>query len=168
MKTIFSKMFKKKADDGSEFEIDEQVITQSKIPKKREIKDYKDFSSKDIAWLSKHLAKIDDVVNNQSLGSKNKSSFVVDNHKYYKDDSTRDLFNKMYDNYTAYYYGLKRYIIVRKELLKFSDLEQDDAFLAAGQIKVLEDEAKEIEANLNLYLDNISRIKNLIREAVGL
>ncbi len=168
MKTIFSKVFKKKLEDGGEFEIDEQVITQSKKPKKREIIDYKDYRSKDLAWLSKHLAKIDEVVNKQSLGSKNKSSFIVDGHKYYKDDATRELFNKMFDNYTAYFYGLKRYIIVRKELLKFLDLEKDDAFLAAGQIKVLEDEASEIEKNLNLYLDNIGRIKNLIREAVGL
>lgn len=168
MKTIFSKMFKKKFEDGSEFEIDEQVMTQSKIPKKRELTDYKNYREKDIPWLSKHLAKIDDVVNKQSLGSKNKSSFIVDGHKYYKDDRTRDLFNKMFDNYTAYFYGLKRYIIVRKELLKYCDLPQEDALLAAGQIKVLEDEASDIEQNLNLYLDNIGRIKNLLREAVGL
>jgi hypothetical protein len=168
MKTIFSKLFKKKLDDGSEFEIDEQIITQSNLPKKREIKDYKDYRERDIAWLSKHLAMIDDVVNKQSIGSKNKSSFIVDGHKYYKDDRTRELFNKMFDNYTAYFYGLKRYIIVRKELLKYADLPQEDALLAAGQVKVLEDEASDIEKNLNLYLDNIGRIKNLVREAVGL
>jgi hypothetical protein len=168
MKTIFSKLFKKKLDDGSEFEIDEQIITQSNLPKKREIKDYKDYRERDIARLSKHLAMIDDVVNKQSIGSKNKSSFIVDGHKYYKDDRTRELFNKMFDNYTAYFYGLKRYIIVRKELLKYADLPQEDALLAAGQVKVLEDEASDIEKNLNLYLDNIGRIKNLVREAVGL
>jgi hypothetical protein len=168
MKTIFSRVFKKKFGDQGELEIDEQVITQSKRPKKREISDYKNYREKDIAWLSKHLAKIDDVFNKQSLGSKNKSSFVIDGHKYYKDDATRDLFNKMFDNYTAYFYALKRYIIVRKELLKFLDLEKDDALLAAGQVKVLEDEASDIEKNLNLYLDNIKRIKNLIREAVGM
>ncbi len=168
MKTIFSKVFKKRNEDGSEFEIDEQTIIQSRVSKKREIKDYKDYSSKDVAWLSKHLAKIDEVVNKQSLGSKNKASFVVDGHKYYKDDATRELFNKMYDNYTAYFYALKRYIIVRKELLKFNELEREDSFLAAGQIKELDDEAAEIEKNLNLYLDNIRRIKNLLRESVGL
>lgn len=167
MKTIFSRIFKKKFGDGSEFEIDEQIITQTNQPKKREIADYKDYRSKDIAWLSQHLSKIDDVVNKQSMGSKTKSSFVIDGHKFYKDDSTRELFNKMFDNYTAYFYGLKRYIIVRKELLKYEDLEQDDHLLAAGQVKVLEDEVSEIEKNLNLYLDNIERIKNLIRDAVA-
>lgn len=167
METIFSKVFKKK-DNDVEFEIDEQIITESKKPKKREIKDYKDYRSKDFPWLTKHLEKIDKVVNKNALGTKNKASFEIEGHKFYKDDETRELFNKMYDNYTAYYYALKRYILVRRELKKYDDLEEEDKYLAAGQIKELEDEASEIEKNLNLYLDNINRIKNMIREMVGL
>jgi hypothetical protein len=166
MKSIFSKAFKKKTNDF-EIEIDEQIIKESNTPKKREIKDYKNYKNKDFEWLTNHLSKIDGVLNKNSLGSRNKSSFVVDGHKFYKNDETRELFNKMFDNYTAYYYALKRYILVRKELTKYDDLG-DEAYLMAGQIKELEREAEDIEKNLNLYLDNITKIKNIVRECVGL
>jgi hypothetical protein len=166
MKSVFSRVFKRKTDDF-EIEIDEQVIKQSAVPKKREIKDYKNYRDKDIPWLIIHLKKMDEVVNKNSIGSRTKASFILDDHKFYKDDNTRVLFGKMFDNYTAYFYALKRYILVRKELLKYTDIG-DDAYLAAGQVQELENEASDIEKNLNLYLDNINKIKTLIRECVGL
>jgi hypothetical protein len=166
MKSIFSRAFKKKTDDF-EIEIDEQVIKESKVQKKRVIKEYRDYKNKDFDWLINHLNKIDDVVNKNSFGSRNKSSFILDGHKFYKNDETRELFNKMYDNYTAYFYALKRYILVRKESTKYDDLGED-AYLAAGQIKELDREAGDIDKKLNLYLDNINKIKTIIRECVGL
>lgn len=160
-------MFKifKKTVVNEQIEIDDELISASKKPKSRVYIDYKNYRDKSVSWLEDHLKVIDDVVNNKKLGTKQQGSFILDSRKVYKTDVTRALFNQMFDNYTAYFYALKRYIIVRKEL-ELIEKMKDDEFLVAGRAKEFNDEATKLESNLNIYLDNILKAKKRIKEEV--
>jgi len=166
MMTIFKKIFRK-SSNGSEVEIDETIIKETRKLSSTAVIKRCDFRSKDLNWLEGHLDAVDNVVNNNSLGAKTKNNFEIDGRRYFKDDSTRLLFNRLYENYTAYYYTLKEYIDIRKDLLKYNGLGSE-SFFVAGQIKDAEDQMTDIEKKLNIYLDNITKIKQRIRQAVGL
>ena len=166
MMTILKKLFRKKTSAG-EVEIDETIVKETNKLSSTAVIKRCDSRSKDINWLEGHLEAVDNVVNNNSLGAKTKNYFEIDGRRYFKDDTTRVLFNRMYENYTAYYYTLKDYISVRKELLKYNGLGSE-SFFVAGQIKDAEEQMTATEKKLNIYLDNITKIKQRIRQYVGL
>ncbi|MDD3178373.1 MAG: hypothetical protein PHR26_02545 [Candidatus ainarchaeum sp.] len=160
-------MFKifKKTTVRQHLEIDDSLISEAKKPKKEVFSDYKNYRDKSIDWLKEHLKVIDEVVNNKKLGSKQQGNFILDGKKIYKSDITRDLFNKMFDNYTTYYFALKRYINVRKELEQIEKIKNEE-FLVAGRAKEYNTEATNIEQELNKCLSNIFKLKQKIKEEV--
>lgn len=166
MMTIFKKIFRKKSSNG-EIEIDETIVKETRKLSDTAVIKKCDYRSKNINWLEGHLDATDNVVNNNSLGAKTKNHFEIDGRRYFKDDTTRVLFNRLYENYTAYYYTLKEYIEVRKELLTYNGLGSE-SFFVAGQIKDAEEQMSVTEKKLNIYLDNITKIKQRIRQYVGL
>jgi len=166
MMTILKKIFKG-AIGGTDVEIDETIIKETKKLSNTAVIRRCDYRSKSIDWLQGHLDATDNVVNNNSLGAKTKNYFEIDGRRYFKDDTTRVLFSRLYENYTAYYYTLKEYIDIRKELLKYNSLGSE-SFFVAGQVKDAETQMTQIEKKLNIYLDNITKIKQRIRQYIGL
>lgn len=165
MVSFLKKLFKKK--ETTEFEIDDSLVKETaRLAKTGTIKRC-DFRSKNTGWIEGHLEQVNNVVNNNSLGAKNKNNFEIDGKRYFKDDNTRVLFSKMYENYTAYYYTLKEYLDLRKELLKYNDLGSERIYVSA-QIKDAEEQMELIEKKLNVYLDNIIRIKERVRTYLGI
>ena len=160
-------MFKifKKTTVRQHLEIDDSLISEAKKPKEVIYSDYKNYREKSVEWLKEHLKVIDEVVNNKKLGSKQQGSFILEGKKVYKTDVTKELFNKMIDNYTAYYFALKRYILVRKELEQIDKVKNEE-FLIAGRAKEFNTEATNLEQELNKCLSNISKIKNRIKQEV--
>jgi hypothetical protein len=159
------KLFKKKEIIDEKLEIDDNLILESKKPKGRQFIDYKNYRDKSVEWLEKHLKIIDSVVNGKKLGTKQQGSFILEGKKIFKTDVTRKLFNEMFDNYVAYYYALKRYIVIRKELDVLDKVKQED-YLVAGRAKEFNNEATKIEKKLNIYLDNIIKSKYKIKDEV--
>lgn len=166
MMTIFKKLFRK-SSGGTEIEIDETIIKETKKLSDTAVIKRCDFRSKDVNWLEGHLEAVDNVVNNNSLGAKTKNYFEIDGRRYFKDDTTRVLFNRLYENYTAYFYTLKEYIVLRKDLLKYNGLGSE-SFFVAGQVKDAEEQMVTTEKKLNIYLDNITKVKQRIRQYIGL
>ncbi len=160
-------MFKifKRTTVNDRFEIEDNLIKQSKRPKGRQYVDYKNYREKSIEWLEAHIKVINEVVNNKKLGTKQQGTFILEGKKIYKTDSTRKLFNEMFDNYTAYYYALRRYMVVRKELELIEKLK-DEEYLVAGRAKEFNAEATKIETGLNIYLDDILKAKQKIKDEV--
>lgn len=167
MMTILKRFVKKVSGKGS-IEIDEEIVRESKKKSEKSILDYKDYRSKDVLWLENHLHATEEVLLNNTLGAKNKSQFLIDGYKFFKDEVTTELFNRLYENYNAYHINLKEYISLRKELQEYSHLNSNDSLFVAGQIKDTEDQLKNFEKKLNVYLDNINRLKKRIRDTVGL
>lgn len=166
MMTVLKRLFRKKTSAG-EIEIDETIVKETNQLSSTAVIKRCDFRSKDINWLEGHIQAVDDVVNKNSLGAKTKNHFEIDGRRYFKDDTTRVLFNRLYENYTAYYYTLTEYLSLRKELLQYNGLGSE-SFFVAGQIKDTEEQMVAIEKKLNIYLDNITKIKQRIRQYVGL
>lgn len=166
MMTIFKKIFRSRSN-GEDVEIDETIVKETRKLSDTAVIKRCDYRSKDIGWLEGHLAATDNVVNNNSLGAKTKNYFEIDGRRYFKDDTTRVLFSRLYENYTAYYYTLKEYIDIRKELLKYNSLGSE-SFFVAGQVKDAEEQMSQIEKKLNIYLDNLTKIKQRIRQYIGL
>lgn len=165
MITIFKKIFRKKTKDG-EVIIDESIVRETRKLSESVIKRC-DFKNKTTGWIEEHLESVNNVVNNNSLGAKSKNHFEIDGRRFFKDDTTRVLFERLYENYTAYYFTLKEYLDLRKELLKFNDLGSE-SFYVAGQVKDAESQMSLSEKKLNIYLDNIIKIKERIRQYLGL
>lgn len=166
MMTVLKRLFRKKTGAG-EVEIDETIVKETNKLSSTAVIKRCDFRSKDVNWLEGHIQAVDNVVNNNSLGAKTKNYFEIDGRRYFKDDTTRVLFTRLYENYTAYYYTLTEYLSLRKELLKYNGLGSE-SFFVAGQIKDTEEQMVAIEKKLNIYLDNITKIKQRIRQYVGL
>lgn len=166
MITVLKRIFKK-VSGNSEIEIDEAIVRETKKLSESAVIKRCDFRSKDVAWLENQFGLVDNVINNNSLGAKTKNHFEIDGRRYFKDDTTRILFNRLYENYTAYYYTLKEYIDIRKELRQYNNLGSD-SFFVAGQIKDAEEQMALIEKKLNIYLDNIMKIKQRIRMYIGI
>lgn len=166
MKTIFKKLFRKRTGSG-DIEIDETIVRESRKLSGTAVIKRCDYRARDINWLENHIDAVDNVVNKNSLGAKTKNHFEIDGRRYFKDDTTRVLFTRMYENYTAYYYTLNEYLSLRKELLKFNGLGPE-SFFVAGQVKDTEEQMAVIEKKLNIYLDNIIKIKQRIRQYIGL
>ncbi len=164
MKTVLKNFFKK-LSGGQAVEIDETIVKETRRDDSAVIKRC-DFRSKDIGWIENHLDLVNDVVNNNSLGAKTKNYFEIDNRRYFKDETTRVLFNRLYENYTAYYYTLKEYLDLRRQLLKYNGLGSE-SFFVAGQVKDTEEQMSLIEKKLNIYLNNIIKLKQNIRAYVG-
>jgi len=165
MITVLKRIFKKVSGDN-EIEIDESIVKETRKLSESAVIKRCDFRSKDTSWIEKHLESVNSVVNDNSLGAKTKNHFEINGRRYFKDDTTRVLFNRLYENYTAYYYTLKEYLDLRKELLKYNGLGQE-SFFVAGQIKDAEEQMVLIEKKLNIYLDNIMKIKQRIRMYIG-
>lgn len=165
--TIFNR-FKKKRSNKEAVEIDDDIVREAKKSSEKSIMDYKDYRSKEISWLENHLHATEEVIVENKFGAKNKAQFLIDGYKFFKDEITTELLNRLFENYNAYHINLKQYISLRKELLEYSNLNSDDSVFAAGHIKDIEDQLKDFEKKLNIYLDNINRLKKKIREAVGL
>jgi hypothetical protein len=165
MITVLKKIFKK-ISGGEEVEIDESIVKETKKMSDSAVIKRCDFRSKNTEWIEEHLETVNNVVNNNSLGAKTKNYFEIDGRRFFKDDTTRVLFNRLYENYTAYYYTLKEYLDLRKELLKYNGLGSE-SFFVAGQIKDAEEQMTLIEKKLNIYLDNILKIKQRIRMYIG-
>jgi hypothetical protein len=167
MMTIL-KRFRKKISGKGSVEIDDDIVREAKRSSEKSIMDYKDYRSKDISWLENHLHATEEVIVENKFGAKNKAQFLVDGYKFFKDEVTAELLNRLFENYNAYHINLKKYISLRKELLEYSNLNSDDSVFAAGHVKDTEDQLKGFEKKLNVYLDNINRLKKRIRETVGL
>ncbi|MCK9292727.1 MAG: hypothetical protein WCY27_02145 [archaeon] len=159
------KIFKRSTSSDSKFEIDESVIKESQKPKDRPFLDYKNYRDKPIDWLIQHLKVINEVVNNKKLGTKQQSNFILDGKKIYKNEITKVLFNEMFDSYTAYYFSLKRYIIVRRELEQIEKIREEE-YLIAGKAKEFNLEATRLEKNMNVHLDNILQTKAKIKREI--
>ncbi|HOD89791.1 MAG TPA: hypothetical protein PKK56_01785 [archaeon] len=125
----------------------------------------RDYRNKPIDWLINHLQSIQDVVEGKTLGTKQQSSFYLDGKKVFKNETTRAIFNDLFDNYNAYYYALKRYISVRKQLEDVNKLKEEE-FLAAGREKEILEECQSLERQLNTYANNITNLKIRLRQAV--
>lgn len=165
VKLFFKKLFGKKSAD--DVVIDETLIKETNKLSGSAVIKRCDYRARDINWLEGHIDAVDAVVNKNSLGAKTKNHFEIDGRRYFKDDTTRVLFIRMYENYTAYYYTLTEYLSLRKELLKYNGLGSE-SFFVAGQVKDTEEQMSVIEKKLNIYLDNITKIKQRIRQYVGL
>ena len=159
------KLFKRKKEVSEEIEIDEKDVKQAKVPKKNVLEDYKNYSNKSIEWLKKHLEVISDIVNNKKFGTKNKATIEVDGRRFYKDENIKPIFNGMLDDYSSYYYTLKRYVDVRKELERISEEEKKE-FLAAGKHNELRNESNYLEKELNRYFSRINNAKKTIKHKV--
>jgi len=145
--------------------IDEKMIKESRLSKTRSFTDYKKYSDKPVDWLLAHLKVIDEVVSGTKFGTKQQSHFLFEGRKVLKNEYTKPLFNDMMDNYTAYYYALKRLIILKRELGQLKGLREEE-YLVAGKEKDLLTELNDIERNLNIYLENISSCKAKIKEDI--
>jgi len=165
MITVLKKFFRKIAG-GDEIEIDETIVRETRKLSETAVIKRCEYRSKDVNWLEGHLESVNNVVNNNSLGAKTKNYFEIDGRRYFKDDTTRVLFSRLFENYTAYYYTLKEYIDTRKELLKYNGLGSE-SFFVAGQIKDAEEQMVNTEKKLNIYLDNITKVKQRIRQYIG-
>ncbi len=166
MITVLKKFFRKMCG-GEEIEIDETIVKETRKLSDSAVMKRCDYRSKDINWLHGHLEATNNVVNNNSLGAKTKNYFEINGRRYFKDDTTRVLFSRLYENYTAYYYTLTEYIDIRKELINYNSLGSE-SFFVAGQVKDAETQMTQLEKKLNIYLDNITKIKQRIRQYVGL
>jgi hypothetical protein len=71
----------------------------------------------------------------------------------------------MFDSYTAYYFSLKRYIIVRRELEQIEKIREEE-YLIAGKAKEFNLEATRLEKNMNVHLDNILQTKAKIKREI--
>ena len=165
MITVLKKFFRK-ITGGDEIEIDETIVRETRKLSETAVIKRCEYRSKDVNWLEGHLESVNNVVNNNSLGAKTKNYFEIDGRRYFKDDTTRVLFSRLFENYTAYYYTLKEYIDTRKELLKYNGLGSE-SFFVAGQIKDAEEQMVNTEKKLNIYLDNITKVKQRIRQYIG-
>lgn len=145
--------------------IDEKMIKESRLSKTRSFTDYKKYADKPVDWLLAHLKVIDEVVSGVKFGTKQQSHFLFEGRKVLKNDYTKPLFNDMMDNYTAYYYALKRLIILKRELGQLKGLREEE-YLVAGKQKDLVTELNDIERNLNIYLENITTCKSKIKEDI--
>jgi len=145
--------------------IDEKMIRESRLSKTRTFVDYKKYSDKPIDWLMTHLKTIDEVVSGTKFETKQQSHFLMDGKKVLKNDVTKPVFNDMMDNYNAYYYALKRLIIVKRELSQLKGLREEE-YLVAGKQKDLTNEINDIERNLNIYLENINGCKTIIKNDI--
>jgi len=159
------KIFKRNDVSHNKLEIDESLINAARKPKANVFIDYKNYRDKPIDWLIQHLKVINDVVNNKKLGTKQQSNFILDGKKFYKNDVTKILFNNLFDSYTSYYFALKKYISVRRELEEIEKL-RDEEYLIAGKAKECNTEATNLEKNLNIYLDSILKTKAKIKEEI--
>jgi|GEM_PF-973150 len=145
--------------------IDEKMIKESRLSKTRSFTDYKKYSEKPIDWLIAHLKVVDEVVAGSKFGTKQQSHFLFEGRKVLKNDVTKPLFNDMMDNYTAYYYALKRFIIIKRELNQLKGLREEE-YLVAGKEKDLVTELNDIERNLNIYFENINNCKSRIKDDI--
>ncbi|MFA5746420.1 MAG: hypothetical protein WCX82_02255 [archaeon] len=166
MITVLKKFFRK-ISGGDEIEIDETIIKETRKLSETAVIKRCEYRSKDVSWLEGHLESVNNVVNNNSLGAKTKNYFEIDGRRYFKDDTTRVLFSRLFENYTAYYYTLKEYIDTRKELIKYNGLGSE-SFFVAGQVKDAEEQMLATEKKLNIYLDNITKVKQRIRQYIGI
>ena len=166
MITVLKKFFSK-ITGGEEIEIDETIVRETRKLSETAVIKRCEYRSKDINWLEGHLESVNNVVNNNSLGAKTKNYFEIDGRRYFKDDTTRVLFSRLFENYTAYYYTLKEYIDIRKELIKYNGLGSE-SFFVAGQVKDAEEQMLATEKKLNIYLDNITKVKQRIRQYIGI
>jgi len=155
------KIFKSKR--RTDVVIDEKMIRESKLSKTRSFVDYKKFADKPVEWLIEHLKMVDEVVSGTKFGTKQQSHFLIEGRKVLKTDVTKPVFNDMMDNYTAYYYALKRLIILKRELGQLKGLREEE-YLVAGKQRDLTTEISDIERNLNIYLENINGCKAIIKQ----
>ncbi|MFH0905931.1 MAG: hypothetical protein V1824_01175 [archaeon] len=162
----FFKNFGKK-NVSEAVEIDDDMVRASYKAQSKIFLDYKNYRDKSIDWLLNHLTTIEDIIKNKTIGTRKTNAFTIEGKKFFKSDTTKEYFNRMFDSYNAYYYALKRYIEVRKELAEYGNLKEDQ-YLTAGTQNELDMEAKQLEKNLNVYLDTITKMKQAIRAEVGL
>lgn len=150
----------------SQVAVDDDIMYNAKLSKKEpEYIERTDYRKKQVDWLTGHLQVIRDIIYQDSMGIKHGTGFSIDGKKFFKNDVTKRLLNEMFDNYKSYYDDLERYIEVRGELDKLRRLGQEE-YLVAGKVKELDNEARALENNLNIYSNKIKSIKTDIRNEV--